>query len=70
MTYKMAAKSLKFQLFAHQSFDITHFDFSVVLGLTVRTHRSQNLIFEIQDGGSYFSRVKLFMQPTNTLIVI
>ena len=50
--------SLKFQLFAHSSSEMTRFDaLSLVLGLhgihsVFHTQRSQNRFFAIQDGGS------------------
>ena len=56
MSSKMAAKSLKFQLFSHSSYKMTHFDALLLLvGLimvhnVLHAHRSQNRNFEIQDG--------------------
>ena len=57
MASKMAAKSLKFKLFAHQSSEMTHFDaLSLFFGSNMvqsvlHTNDIQNISFEIQDGG-------------------
>ena len=58
MASKMVAISLKFQLFAHQSSEMTYFDAlsldcfrSNMSHSVLHTHHSQNISFEIQDRG-------------------